>query len=139
VNKSSGFPRDPTTGVDIPNTGAQSHRPQPHVGPGSERWSKHDPAVVQYRGVRPQRSAHVRECRRNIVSGPGIFNPDMSQIRNVTLGGSRSLQFRLEAFNVFNQPVWGDPIMSMASPLYGTIIATRTSMRELQLGVKFSF
>jgi len=76
---------------------------------------------------------------RNIVSGPGIFNTDMSLIRNVALGGSRSLQFRLEAFNVFNQPVWGDPNMSMASPLYGTINTTRTPMRELQLGVKFSF
>jgi len=27
----------------------------------------------------------------------------------------------------------------MASPLYGTINTTRTPMRELQLGVKFSF
>jgi hypothetical protein len=35
--------------------------------------------------------------------------------------------------------VWGDPQMSMASPLYGTINTTRTPMRELQLGVKFAF
>jgi hypothetical protein len=45
----------------------------------------------------------------------------------------------LEAFNVFNNPIWGDPIMSMASPLYGTINSTRSPMRELQIGVKFSF
>ncbi len=37
-------------------------------------------------------------------------------------------------------PVWGDPILSMANPaLFGTISTTRTPMRELQLGVKFSF
>jgi hypothetical protein len=63
----------------------------------------------------------------------------MSLIRNFNLGGLRSLQFRLEAFNVFNNPIWGDPIMSMASPLYGTINSTRSPMRELQIGVKFSF
>jgi hypothetical protein len=55
------------------------------------------------------------------------------------LGGTRSVQFRLEAFNLFNKPVWGDPQMSMASPLYGTINSTRTPMRELQIGVKFAF
>jgi hypothetical protein len=29
--------------------------------------------------------------------------------------------------------------MAMSSPLYGTINSTRIPMRELQLGVKFSF
>ena len=79
------------------------------------------------------------DAGRNIVVGPGIFNTDASIIRNFMLGGSRSLQFRLEAFNLFNKPIWGDPDMSMSSPLYGQINTTRTPMRELQLGVKFSF
>ena len=63
----------------------------------------------------------------------------MSLIRNFRLGGLRALQLRLEAFNAFNQPVWGDPVMAMTSPLYGTINTTRSPMRELQIGVKFSF
>jgi hypothetical protein len=79
------------------------------------------------------------DAGRNIVIGPGIFTTDMSLIRNVVFGGGKSLQFRLEAFNVFNNPVWGDPTMAMTSPLYGTINSTRTPMRELQLGVKFAF
>ena len=52
---------------------------------------------------------------------------------------TKSLQFRLEAFNLFNNPVWGDPQMSMASPTYGPINTTRIPMRELQLGLKFAF
>ena len=71
--------------------------------------------------------------------GPGIFNFDMSILRNFTLGGSKSLQFRLEAFNTFNQPVWQDPNTSVTSAQYGQITATRKPMRELQLGVKFGF
>ena len=73
------------------------------------------------------------DAGRNIVIGPGIFTTDMSLIRNFRLGGLRSLQFRLEAFNAFNQPVWGDPTMSMASPLYGTINSTRQPMRNCSL------
>jgi hypothetical protein len=73
------------------------------------------------------------------VLGPGIFNVDASIIRNFFFGGTRSLQFRLEAFNLLNKPVWGDPVMSMASPIYGQINSTRTPMRELQIGLKFSF
>ena len=60
-------------------------------------------------------------------------------MRTFLLGGTRSLQFRLEAFNVFNNQVWGDPQMSLASPLYGTINSTRIPMRELQIGLKFAF
>ena len=41
---------------------------------------------------------------------------------------------------MFNNPVWGDPNLSMANPaLFGTINTTRTPMRELQIGAKFSF
>ena len=76
---------------------------------------------------------------RNSITGPGIFNFDMSILRNFTLGGSKGLQLRLEVFNAFNQPVWNDPNTSVTSPQYGTITSTRKAMRELQLGVKFTF
>ena len=58
---------------------------------------------------------------RNSITGPGIFNFDMSILRNFTLGGSKSLQFRLEAFNTFNQPVWQDPNTAVTSAQYGQI------------------
>jgi hypothetical protein len=76
---------------------------------------------------------------RNSIVGPGIFNFDMSIMRNFALGGSKSIQFRLEAFNTFNQPVWQDPNTAVTSAQYGQITSTRKPMRELQLGVKFTF
>jgi hypothetical protein len=76
---------------------------------------------------------------RNSLRGPGIFNFDMSIMRSFTFGGSKSLQFRLEAFNTFNQPVWQDPNTAVTSAQYGTIQSTRKPMRELQLGLKFGF
>jgi len=139
VNKSSGFPRDPQVGTDVPNTGAQTYRPNLVAGQDPNDGAK---TVQQWFNTaafsRPDAFTYG-DAGRNVVIGPGIFNTDMSLIRNFNLGGLRSLQFRLEAFNVFNNPIWGDPIMSMASPLYGTINSTRSPMRELQIGVKFSF
>jgi hypothetical protein len=139
VNKSSGFPRDPAVGTDIPNTGAQTYRPNlvsgqdPNDGPKTVQQWFNTAAFA-----RPDAFTYGN-AGRNIVIGPGIFNTDASLIRNFRLGGLRSLQFRLEAFNLFNNPIWGDPVMSMASPIYGSINSTRSPMRELQLGVKFSF
>ena len=63
----------------------------------------------------------------------------MSLFRNFPLSAARRLEFRLEAFNLFNTPVWGDPTMAMSSPLYGQINTTRIPMRELQIGLKFAF
>jgi hypothetical protein len=139
VNKSSGFPRDVSTGADIPNTGSQTYRPNlvagqdPNDGPGTIQQWFNTAAFVR------NAPFTYGDAGRNIIVGPGIFTTDMSIIRNVLFGAGRSLQFRLEAFNVFNQAVWGDPNTSMASPLFGTINTTRIPMRELQLGVKVAF
>jgi hypothetical protein len=61
-------------------------------------------------------------------------------------------QFRLEAFNVFNHPVWGAPNGNvLAGPTFpgapanaahqgfGVISSTALPMRQLQLGLKYSF
>ena len=105
----------------------------------SERWTEDDSTVVQHRGICAAAGSGYGDAVRNSIIGPGIFNFDMSILRNFTLGGSKSLQFRLEAFNTFNQPVWNDPNTSVTSAQYGQITTTRKPMRELQLGVKFGF
>jgi hypothetical protein len=138
MSLSSGFPRDPATGGDRANTGS-TNRPDavsgqdPDSGPKTLTEWFNKAAFVQ------QAQFTHGNAIRNSITGPGIFNFDMSIVRNFRLGGSKALQFRLEAFNTFNQPVWNDPNTSVLSPQYGTINSTRKPMRELQLGVKFSF
>ena len=135
VNKSSGFPRDPAVGLDVPNTGAQTYRPNlvsgqdPNDGPQTVQQWFNTAAFV-----RPDAFTYGN-AGRNIVVGPGIFNTDMSILKNIMIGGGKSVQLRLEAFNLFNKPIWGDPDMNMSSSTYGRINTTRSPMRELQLGV----
>jgi hypothetical protein len=139
ISKSSGFPRDAAVGVDVPNTGAQTYRPNlvagqdPNDGPQTVQQWFNTAAFA-----RPANFTYGN-AGRNIVMGPGIFNVDLSIIRNIIFGGGKSLQLRLEAFNALNNPIWGDPDMNMSSQTYGRINTTRSPMRELQLGVKFSF
>ena len=140
INKSSGFPRDPATGTDIPNTGVGTYRPDLVSGQDPNDGAQTPQQWFNTAAFVAPAQFTYGNAGRNIVMGPGIFTTDMSLMRNVRLGGPKSLQFRLEAFNVFNSPVWGDPNLSMANPtLFGTISTTRTPMRELQIGAKFSF
>ena len=140
INKSSGFPRDPAAGTDIPNTGVGTYRPNLVSGQDPNDGEKTPQQWFNTAAFVAPAQFTYGNAGRNIVIGPGIFTTDMSLMRSVRLGGDKSLQFRLEAFNVFNNPVWGDPNLSMANPtLFGTISTTRTPMRELQIGAKFSF
>ena len=138
LSLASGSARDPNTGTDRAGTGS-TNRPNvvsgqdPNDGPNTILQWFNTAAFVQ------QPTGTYGDAVRNSIIGPGIFNFDMSIIRNFTLGGSKSLQFRLEAFNTFNQPVWNDPNTNVANTQYGQITSTRKPMRELQLGVKFGF
>ena len=88
--------------------------------------------------VAPRR-LHLRQRRAQHRHRTRHLHHGRVALRNIIFGGGRALQLRLEAFNAFNQPVWGDPDMNMSSPTYGRINTTRSPMRELQIGVKFSF
>ena len=138
LSASSGFPRNPTPGVDAANTGSDNRAnmvpgQDPNDGPKTiDEWFNRAAFVVQPNFT-------YGNATRNIIIGPGIFNFDLSIIRNFRFATSKSLQVRVEAFNVFNQPVWNDPNTAVTNPLYGTINSTRKPMRELQFGLKFIF
>jgi hypothetical protein len=137
---SSGFPRNVTVGVDRSNTGGGQDRPNATGEPVElprdqrtiQRWFNTNAYVMQPAGT-------WGNVGRNTVTGPGITNVDASIIRNFRINDSKTVQFRLEAFNAFNHPIWDDPNTSLTSPNYGTITNTRKPMRELQLGLKFVF
>jgi hypothetical protein len=55
---------------------------------------------------------------------------DVALGREFTRGGYRSLQLRLEAFNLFNTPSFADPVKFLDNPLFGQ----STSMLNMMLG-----
>jgi hypothetical protein len=78
---------------------------------------------------------------RRFFYGPGIENTDLSLLKNISMGQSRTLQVRLEAFNVFNHPQFYGPGAvngNITSATFGQIV-NAAPPRLVQLGAKFSF
>ncbi len=150
VTISSGFPRTVSTGgaldranigrgADRPNTtGAPANLPRGQRNP--QRWFNTDAFVLEPAGT-------FGNVGRNTVIGPGILAWDFATLKNFRFTESKELQFRFEAFNFPNHPIWGDPDAcgcfnaqtGLPSLSFGTITSTRRPMRELQFGLKFIF
>jgi outer membrane receptor protein involved in Fe transport len=81
----------------------------------------------------------------NSMRGPGFVNFDMSVFRQFAVGASRTLQFRLEIFNVTNTTHFGNPQGSVNASNFGVITGTANSGREgiderlMRVGLRFGF
>ena len=79
--------------------------------------------------------------RRRFFNGPGLNNYDMALLKNLRLTESKSLQFRVEAFNVFNHAQFFGPQAvdgNIDSSTFGQVV-TADPPRLVQFGAKFFF
>jgi hypothetical protein len=80
-------------------------------------------------------------AQRRFFYGPGTANYDMALLKIVRLSESKSLQFRLEAFNVFNHAQFFGPQSvdgNISSSTFGQVVSA-AHPRLVQLGAKFIF
>lgn len=75
---------------------------------------------------------------RNTLRGDGSKTVDLGLYRKVTLARSAWLQFRVEAFNVFNHPNFLLPVGDLTSASAGRVVRARDS-RQIQFAVKVGF
>jgi hypothetical protein len=80
---------------------------------------------------------------RNILQGPGLATTDLSLAKKFSLTERLNLQFRTEAFNIFNHTNFNtpNPVVYAAatggpSPTAGVITSTSTTSRQIQFGLK---
>ena len=79
---------------------------------------------------------------RNIVVGPGNVNLDTSLFKEVPIRELAKVQLRIEAFNVFNTPHFGNPDGTVSSGTFGEIIRQNgapNANRVVQLDLKVIF
>jgi hypothetical protein len=67
---------------------------------------------------------------RNAIMGFGMSQIDLALRRDWRFAEKRTLQFRAEAFNLFNQVNFGDPVRFLSNPLFGQ----SPSLLNLMLG-----
>lgn len=73
---------------------------------------------------------------RNILRAPGFSNVDLGVARDFPFHERFRLQFRGEAFNLFNHPNFGLPNMAIGNPQVGIIGSVINPERQLQLAMK---
>ncbi len=97
-----------------------------------------------------QGAGFIGNLGRNTLVGPKFVDFDLSFAKITKIGERTSLEFRAEAFNLFNHPNFGLPGQLLFSgidaggngipnPSAGVITNTVGTQRELQFAVKFMF
>jgi hypothetical protein len=141
-------------GVDNAGTGAGGYdRPistgvSPYLSnPTPSRWLN----LAAFTEAPPGQFGNVG---RNTIEGPGIFGFDFEVHKQFRMPFKEGhmLQFRMEAFNVLNHPNWAMPNLNILAGTaqaglpgtaahlnYGVSTGTTTAMRQVQLGLKYSF
>jgi len=76
---------------------------------------------------------------RNILRGPGFVNVDLGVTRDFNFHERLRLQFRGEAFNLFNHPNFGLPNMAIGNAQVGIIGTVVNPERQIQLAMKLYF
>ena len=91
---------------------------------------------------------------RNTLLGPGLQNVDFSLIKNIRIKERANVEFKAEAFNLFNHPNFGVPLNSIGSFSTAGVITDKTvgtintasgpdlstgAQREIQFGVHVTF
>jgi hypothetical protein len=93
----------------------------------------------------------------NSLRGPGVRNVDLSLTRLLPLGGAKTLQIKVDVYNLFNTPTFANPGNLNVSDLqlnpdgtvrslngFGVINATQSAGREyaeryVRLGMRVGF
>jgi hypothetical protein len=79
--------------------------------------------------------------KRRFFYGPGMDDYDTALVKNMRLAESKSLQFRIEAFNIFNHAQFFGPQSvdgNISSSTFGQVVSAQPP-RLVQLAAKFNF
>jgi hypothetical protein len=125
-------------GPDVSLTGARSGRPDrvgsgdgAHaVGPGGV-WFDTSAFVLPQLGM-------FGNAGTGIIRGPGLNVMDLAVGKSFHSGGGSRVSLRVEAYNLFNTPVFHAPDRQITSATFGQVLGSQLE-REIQLGVRWVF
>jgi hypothetical protein len=86
----------------------------------------------------PANAGQVGNEGRNVVTGPGFTQTDLSLFKNFAIRERMQAQLRIEAFNALNHARFGQPGNMVGTPTFG-VITTASDGRVFQMAAKFSF
>ena len=141
---SGGTPVLITQNVNNTNLGSAGQRPNNNGTSGKLTGLSRDQQIAGWFNTSvfsfalPFRFGNVSRTSPDIRN-PGIKNIDYSLFKNFKFTERTVLQFRAEAFNLFNTVQLGAPNSQLGSGQTGVISGTAVNPRQVQLALRFSF
>jgi hypothetical protein len=77
--------------------------------------------------------------KRNSIVGPGFWQVNLALARLLRLRAAQTLELRVEAFNLFNNFNWGNPVTNFNAGTFGRITSAAGDPRIMQFAVKYGF
>ena len=141
VTLQDGMPLNPVYFASDPANTGTPNRPDLVAGQ-TLRLPRHERALERFFNTDAFRAPppfQFGNAGRNILPGPGNNVFDLALQRRFPLREASAIQFRIEAFNVFNHPNWGVPgPYPDFGPFFGRILAAGQP-RRMQLGLRLDF
>ena len=142
----SGFPFTPQVGSSRSGNGDTRNPDRPNLNPSfsgpvllrqQTRWFDPNAFSLPPFGT-------YGNLGRGVYSGPGLFNLDLSVLKDTAISDRANLQFRAEFFNALNHTNFGTPNAVVfsggaISGSAGLITTTATTSRQIQFGLKLIF
>ena len=151
VTAQSGFPLTPQLGANVSGTGDTDNPDVPNRNPafdgpvilGTDAFKKTGRFYNPQAYTMPL-SGTFGNVSRGLLTGPRLIDFDTSLFKNFALNERWSLQFRSEAFNIFNHANFAEPNAvifqgSGYSASAGRITGTATTSRQIQFALKLLF
>jgi hypothetical protein len=76
---------------------------------------------------------------RSVGTQPRIFSTNLSVLKNFAITEHHQLQFRAEAYNLFNHPLFSTGGGGVTSPTLGVATSQSNGPRSMQFGLRYSF
>jgi hypothetical protein len=112
--------------------------------PTIQRWFNTDAGFNKVTAQQLVSNVRTFPLRLSNVRGDPTNNVDLSLLKNTSLGGARSFQFRFEAINALNHPQFQSPSGNSLNPTnasFGQLVSTAqlNYARRVQVMLKFLF
>jgi hypothetical protein len=139
----SGLPFSVVSAQDFSNTGSTSPRPDRTCsGVGQHTIDSWINASCFTTAAQEQALSagqpRFGNSGRNILDAPGLSNLDFSAFKDFNLGELAKLEFRFEAFNIFNHANFGFPVAAFGTGNFG-VIGGASEPRDIQFGLRLKF
>ena len=105
--------------------------------PTTAEWFNTAAVVIPPQGV-------IGNVGRDVIRGPAQQYWDFSALKSFRVREGHNLTFRFEGFNIANHPAFGRPASNVGTTsvkpaTFGTITTLQVPMRQIQLGLKYTF